>query len=216
MHIEFVHCLLTAGPTIEPLDEVRRLTNHSTGRLGCQLSDALSRAGHQVTLLLSKTARHRPRQKKIRIIPFNTSADLRYQLQDAKSTGIRAVFHVAAVSDFRVCRLLNPKTRRPLTSKKIPTQSGPLLLELEPTPKIIRQLRRWFPDAKIVGWKYEVDSGHDAIFAKARDQIKKCRTDACVANGPGYGEGFCFVTDDSTTHHPSATALIRMLISALP
>ncbi|SVB07858.1 uncharacterized protein METZ01_LOCUS160712, partial [marine metagenome] len=53
-----MHCLVTAGPTIEPIDEVRRLTNHSTGRLGCSLADALSHAGHRVTLLLSEVALH--------------------------------------------------------------------------------------------------------------------------------------------------------------
>ena len=40
-----MHCLVTAGATIEPIDAVRRLTNQSTGRLGCGLADALARAG---------------------------------------------------------------------------------------------------------------------------------------------------------------------------
>ena len=216
MHLEAVRCLVTAGPTIEPLDEVRRLTNHSTGCLGCQLADALARAGHQVTLLLSETARHRPRQKSIRIISFNTTSELHHQLRTEQSTTIRAVFHAAAVSDFRVCRILNSKTRRPIKAGKIPTQQGRLLLELAPTPKIIRQLRRWFPKAKIVGWKYEVDGSHDAALAKAREQIKRCHTNACVANGPGYGEGFGLVTNADTTHHSSALILIRSLIRTLP
>ena len=52
----YVHCLVTAGPTFEPIDQVRRLTNFSTGRLGSELAACLAAAGHQVTLLLGEQA----------------------------------------------------------------------------------------------------------------------------------------------------------------
>ena len=47
-------CIVTAGPTYEPLDQVRRLTNFSTGRLGAGLAEYLVRRGHEVTLLLGE------------------------------------------------------------------------------------------------------------------------------------------------------------------
>jgi phosphopantothenoylcysteine decarboxylase/phosphopantothenate--cysteine ligase len=65
-----------------------------------------------------------------------------------------------------------------------------LLTELVPTQKIIAQLRDWFPQARLVGWKYEVDGDKVAVIAAAQAQLAECRTDACVANGPAYGEGF--------------------------
>ena len=45
-----MNCIVTAGPTYEPLDEVRRLTNSSTGRLGSELANYLTARGHRVTL----------------------------------------------------------------------------------------------------------------------------------------------------------------------
>ena len=179
-----MHCLVTAGPTVEPIDAVRRLTNHSTGRLGCGLADALARAGHRVTLLLSETAVHAPKCKKVHVVRFNTTADLREQLEAAAALRVKAIYHVAAVSDFTV--------KRPRKGK-IPTTAS-LKLELKSTPKLIHSLRKWFPDAVLVGWKYEVDGGRKSTVAAARAQIKKCKTDACVANGPAYGEGFGVVT----------------------
>ena len=105
-----------------------------------------------------------------------------------------------------------PKTGTKLNTRKIPTQAGPITVELTPTPKIIRQLHRWYPKAKIIGWKYEVNGDRETAVAVARDQIKRCRTNACVANGPGYGEGFGLVSADSVTHSPNATALLKQLV----
>ncbi|HIG81832.1 MAG TPA: DNA/pantothenate metabolism flavoprotein domain protein [Verrucomicrobiales bacterium] len=193
-----MHCLITAGPTVELIDAVRRLTNHSTGRLGCGLADALARAGHRVTLLLSETAVHAPKAKKVRVLRFNTTKDLHEQLEAAAALRVKAVFHVAAVSDFTV--------KRPRKGK-IPTTAS-LTLELKPTVKLIRSLRKWFPDAFLVGWKYEVEGGKKSTVAAARAQINKCKTDACVANGPAYGEGFGVVADE-VAHCEDDAALFR-------
>lgn len=195
-----MHCLVTAGPTVEPIDAVRRLTNHSTGRLGCGLADALARAGHRVTLLLSETAVHAPRCKKVHVVRFNTTADLREQFEASSALRVKAVFHVAAVSDFTV--------KRPRKGK-IPT-SASLKLDLKPTPKLIGSLRKWFPDAYLVGWKYEVDGSRKTALAAAQAQVTKCKTNACVANGPAYGDGFGVVAD-SITHCANETALFREL-----
>lgn len=210
-----MHCLVTAGPTIEPLDEVRHFTNHSTGRLGCGLADALTRAGHQVTLFLSETAHHRPRGENVHIIGFSTTSDLRRQLHAAQSNSIQAVFHVAAVSDYRVSCIRYAKTGSQIKARKIATKHGRLSVELTPTPKIIRQLHRWYPKAKTIGWKYEMDGNHETTVTEARTQIKRCHIDACVANGPGYGEGFGLVTADAVTHSPNATAILKQLVKFL-
>jgi len=54
-----MRCLVTAGPTYEPLDAVRRLTNFSTGRLGSELAAFLAAHGHKVRLLLGEQATFR-------------------------------------------------------------------------------------------------------------------------------------------------------------
>ena len=76
------------------------------------------------------------------------------------------------------------------SAKKISTRAGKLLVELVPTPKIIAELRGWFPKTKIVGWKFEADGKRTDAIAAAKKQIIECSTDLCVVNGPAYGEGF--------------------------
>ena len=58
-----MNCIVTAGPTFEPLDEVRRLTNFSTGRLGTELANFLAARGHKVVLLAGETATYSGERK---------------------------------------------------------------------------------------------------------------------------------------------------------
>lgn len=92
-------CIVTAGPTYEPLDEVRRLTNFSTGELGCLLADALSKNGHDVTLLLGRQATFRNLNYVKNPIEFTTSESLKNLFNQFKDGGYRAIFHTAAVCD---------------------------------------------------------------------------------------------------------------------
>ena len=82
-----------------------------------------------------------------------------------------------------------------LHAGKISTGQGALLAELTPTRKIISELRAWFPQSKITGWKFEVDGDKTLVLRKANEQLTTCRTDACVVNGPAYGPGFGIVTN---------------------
>jgi len=210
-----VNCLVTAGPTFEPLDSVRRLTNFSTGRLGSDLANFLAAHGHDVTLLLGEQATHAGEQKARVVEKFSTTADLRARLERLSETGAEVVFHAAAVSDFSFGKVWLRDAAGELTevtSGKYSTRQGTLVTELVPTPKIIGDLRGWFPDAKLVGWKFEVEGGPDGVIQKAEDQLTDCGTDACVANGPAYGSGFGLVTGvEHCTHLKDATALFAAL-----
>lgn len=192
-----MNCVVTAGPTFETLDNVRRLTNFSTGRLGTELANFLTARGHAVTLLLGEQATHGGARTPQHVERFTTTANLMEKLQALARHDIGAVFHAAAVSDFRFGTIwLRSLTGElsPVKSGKISTRSGPLLAELVPTPKIIAGLRDWFPQAWLVGWKFEVDGERASVLQAAEQQLRDCRTDACVANGPAYGGGFGLVT----------------------
>ena len=76
-----MRCVVTAGPTYESLDDVRRLTNFSTGKLGSQLADFLIDHGHAVTLLLGYYAVYRGEQKVREVQTFTTTDDLSARLQ---------------------------------------------------------------------------------------------------------------------------------------
>lgn len=213
-----MNCIVTAGPTCEPLDEVRRLTNFSTGRLGGELAGFLTSRGHRVTLLLGAQSTWPGPPQAARVEVFTTTADLRGWLQALGSPAVDAVFHAAAVSDFRFGRAWQYTPDGALAevqSLKFSSRAGPLLVELLPTEKIITGLRDWFPQACLVGWKYELEGGRADALAAAQRQIQESRTNACVVNGRAYGAGFGLLTADGTcvhlTSHPALFAALEAL-----
>lgn len=211
-----MNCIVTAGPTYEPLDDVRRLTNSSTGRLGSELASFLAARGHEVTLLLGEQATFRGSKiQAAKVETFTTTANLRDRLQALSHASIGTVFHAAAVSDFTFGKIIVRSIKGEMTevkSRKISTRQGALFAELVPTPKIIASLRDWYPDARLVGWKLEMEGVRADILRLAGRQIAECRTDACVANGPAYGDGFGFVTaDHASVHLPDRPALFDAL-----
>jgi phosphopantothenate---cysteine ligase (CTP) len=199
-----MNCIVTAGPTFEPLDQVRRLTNFSTGRLGSELASFLTERGHDVTLLIGQQATWRGQQRAQHVETFTTTTNLRDHLQALASAAVAAIFHAAAVSDFAFGRVwCQPPegAATELKAGKLSSREGTLLAELVPTPKIIAYLREWFPQARLVGWKYEVEGDRAAVIRRAEQQIAECRTDACVGNGAAYGEGFGLVRPGSQPAH---------------
>lgn len=214
-YFALVNCIVTAGPTYEPLDEVRRLTNFSSGKLGSQLADFLVAQGHQVTLLYGHYSTYHEQQSAQHIVSFDTTLDLRTKLESLAKEKVNAVFHAAAVSDFGFGKVFARGAGgelREVTSGKISTRDGTLLAELVPTPKIIAILRELFPTSRIVGWKYEVNGDRESVIAKAVQQMRENKTDACVANGKAYGFGFGLVSADGAQKHFSDT---RELYAAL-
>jgi phosphopantothenoylcysteine decarboxylase/phosphopantothenate--cysteine ligase len=188
--------IVTIGPTQEPLDAMRLISNRSTGKLGTLLAETLAARGHQVIALrgTGATASSAPLgHDGIRVIPFTTTEDLRQALEKTSlEHQIDAVYHAAAVSDFYL-----PGAGR----GKIPTKEGALTLTLEPTPKLLPRMRSWFPRARITGWKFEASGDREEALAAGRAQIAACATHACVVNGPSYGAGFGLLASHGSFTH---------------
>jgi phosphopantothenoylcysteine decarboxylase/phosphopantothenate--cysteine ligase len=210
-----MNCIVTAGPTFEPLDDVRRLTNFSTGRLGTELANFLTAHGHQVTLLLGEQATYAGERRAQSVKTFSTTADLRAKLKAFSGKKMDAIFHAAAVSDFAFGQVFAETKTGEFTAlkaaKKISTRQGPLLVELVPTPKIIAELRGWFPKTKITGWKFEADGKRTDALRAAKKQLADCATDFCVANGPAYGKGFNLVSATARKHFATREKLFSAL-----
>jgi phosphopantothenoylcysteine synthetase/decarboxylase len=210
-----MYCIVTAGPTFEPLDDVRRLTNFSTGRLGTELANFLAARGHKVTLLIGESATHAGERKAQSVKVFSTTADLSAKLKSFSGKKVDAIFHAAAVSDFSFGKIFTRDAAaklKPFTpSKKIPTRGGSLFVELVPTPKIIAELRGWFPKTKIIGWKFEAVGRRTDALRAAERQLADCGTDFCVANGPAYGRGFNLVSTGGRRHFADAEKLFAAL-----
>jgi phosphopantothenoylcysteine synthetase/decarboxylase len=182
--------IVTCGPSYEPIDDVRRLTNFSSGELGVMLSESLAKAGHEVYCLKGSGATHRDPQAPCVVRRFGTNDDLLNLFRDlAKEQSIGAVFQVAALCDYKVRRVTDEQGNS-CQSAKIASRSGALSIELEPATKVLPQLRRLFPNAVLVGWKYELAGTREEAIGRAERQLKEAGVTACIVNGKAFGKGF--------------------------
>lgn len=202
--------LVTCGPAFAPLDDVRRITNFATGEIGAVLANALTATGRSVVCFRGQGATSSLAfASGVEVRPFTTNADLASQLEAVGPAS--AVFHAAALSDFEV-EFVRDQDGELLTSAKIPSRAGHLLVGLRPAPKILPALRSWFPGAKIVGWKYELVGDLAAALHAGAHQIAEQETDACVVNGAAYGEGFGFLDPSGRVRHfPDKSSLAAAL-----
>ena len=184
--------IVTCGPSYEPIDQVRRLTNFSTGELGVHLSNQLARAGFEVFCIKGSGATHPGPCEQCHLSLFDTNDDLLELLEQTSAAHeIAAVFHVAALCDYKVKRVEDDQGRS-CNSPKIASRSGALTISLEPATKVITKMRHLFPKSILVGWKYELAGTPPEALAKAVRQMQENRTDACVLNGRAYGSVFAF------------------------
>lgn len=204
--------LVTCGPSYEPIDAARRLTNFSTGRLGIALSNAFAARGWDVACLKGEQATCADPLHARRGLSFSTNDDLAAKLASlAAEGGWDAVLHAAALCDFRVERVLNEQGGA-IASPKFSSREGRLNLVLAPATKVLPQLRGWFPQARIVGWKYELAGSRADAFGKAFAQLAEGGTDACVLNGAAYGSGFACCTPSSVHACADNEALAAWLV----
>jgi phosphopantothenoylcysteine synthetase/decarboxylase len=204
--------IVTTGPSFEPIDEVRRLTNFSTGELGVRLANHLAASGREVFCLRGVATTHPGALENCHHVPFTTNDDLLRHLASLSGEHeIGALFHVAALCDFKVGKVANA-VGQAIHAAKFDSRAGHLTIELEPARKVIGELRGLFPKASLVGWKYELNGTGDDALGKAWRQLQENRTDACVLNGRAYGSGFAFCTaPDVVQDLPDKENLIHFL-----
>jgi phosphopantothenate---cysteine ligase (CTP) len=205
--------VITSGPSYEPLDKVRRLSNFSTGELGTLLAEGFAEAGHTVVCFRGVASTFPAPLWPVEVIPFTTNDDLAQGLKKLPvREGATIIFHAAALCDFRV-KEITDEHGEPVQADKVSSRVGELKLTLEPAPKLIASLRRMFPASILVGWKYELDGTIKDVLAKGRKQIDDCLTDACVLNGDAYGSGYGVISRaGEQVHLPNKAALCRFLI----
>jgi phosphopantothenoylcysteine synthetase/decarboxylase len=169
-------------------------------------------------LLIGEQATYRGERRVRSVECFSTTVDLRERLKSHSRESIHAVFHAAAVSDFTFGKVWCRSAAGEMTeikSGKISTRQGTLLAELLPTPKIIAELRNWYPEAQLVGWKYEVEGNREQVIQLGERQLRDCRTDGCVVNGKAYGAGFGLVTGAGKSRHLEDNAALFAALEEL-
>ncbi len=139
--------LLTAGPTIEPIDPVRVLTNHSSGKMGYALARAAREAGAEVVLVSGPTALDAPRG--VQRIDVRTAMQMLQEVQAEIRRGVDIFVAVAAVADWRVAEVSPTKLKK--------TGGGPPTLRFEINPDILATVASQ-PDAPYcVGFAAETE-----------------------------------------------------------
>lgn len=167
--------LVTAGPTQEPVDPVRYLTNHSTGKMGYAIARVCSFRGADVTLVTGKTALSRPLF--VDTVEITTAREMyeavteRYEQQDI-------VIKAAAVADYRP---------REVSAEKVKKSDGEMAIRLERTDDILQYLglhKR--EDQFLCGFSMETEN----MLGNSRAKLVKKNLDMIVANNlkvPGAG-----------------------------
>jgi phosphopantothenoylcysteine decarboxylase/phosphopantothenate--cysteine ligase len=166
--------LLTAGPTRAYLDDVRFLTNASSGRMAAALAEAALAAGHDVVIVSGPVQLAYP--VAARIVPVVTTEEM-LDAALAELPGVDGVIATAAPCDFQ------PVRRR---AGKIPRQGDGLTLQLTPTPDVIATLAQrgtagqWFV-------AFALEPGGDPLRAFEKIEAKRC--DLIVVNDVAALEG---------------------------
>jgi phosphopantothenoylcysteine decarboxylase/phosphopantothenate--cysteine ligase len=177
--------LVTAGPTVEPIDPVRFISNRSSGKMGIAIADALAAAGASVKLVLGPT-RYQPGQPNVETIHVNTAAEMfdaciaNYPMSDI-------VVMAAAVADYRP---------RQVADRKIKKGEAALTLELEKTHDILRTLgNNKAADQLLVGFSLETNNEKEYALKKLREK----NLDMIVLNSlADEGAGFNYDTNKVT------------------
>jgi phosphopantothenoylcysteine decarboxylase/phosphopantothenate--cysteine ligase len=169
--------LITAGPTREKIDPVRYLTNRSSGRMGYALAESALRRGARVLLVSGPTSLTPPGAAEI--TPVESAEEMRDAVLELFPQAT-IVIKTAAVSDYR------PKTP---AGQKI-KRKGPLTLELEATPDILKELSLKKSSQIIVGFAAETEN----VLENARQKLLSKSLDAIVVNDVSR-EGIGFDSD---------------------
>ena len=169
--------VVTAGATREPLDPVRYLTNHSTGKMGYAVARACMLRGADVTLLTAPTAL-RP-VPFVKTVPFTTASDLFAAVKE-NIEGADALVMAAAVADYRPAAVADNKIKK---------KDGDLSLPLARTDDILGWLGEHKPAGLFVcGFSMETEN----LLENSAAKMKKKNLDLIVANNlktPGAGFG---------------------------
>jgi phosphopantothenoylcysteine decarboxylase/phosphopantothenate--cysteine ligase len=168
--------LVTAGPTREPLDPVRYLSNYSSGKMGYAIAEEACRRGAVVTLVSGPTQLAPP--PGVSLVPVETAQEM-FEAVVGRYDQVDAVIKAAAVADFRPRQKSGQKLKKQVVSP---------VLELERTPDILSYLGEHKSRQVLVGFAAETEN----LLENAGSKLRQKNLDLVVANDltePGAGFG---------------------------
>lgn len=212
--------LVTAGSTCVPIDSVRAIGNVFRGDTGAQIARYIWEEGHEVTLLTSSymyTVTSITCQTGVHLISFRTFDELANLMErEITSGGYDAIIHSAAVSDYRVSQVLirQGDTFQPVdNTQKISSSHKKLYLELEPTIKLVDQIREpWGFTGTLVKFKLQVGISDEELIEIAKKSLAVSRANYIVANcREWYKQRAYVISADGFVDHISREKLPEVL-----
>ena len=166
--------LITAGPTVEQIDPIRAITNHSSGKTGVSLATELISAGAKVTFVYGPGKEKPPKGAKIINISSSKEMQLAVKLELKKKFDV--VIMAAAVADYV------PTIQ---SKNKIKSSKSSMTISLKKAPKIIDQIKKYQKNVLLVGFKAETNLTKNQLIKSAEKKLKESSADMIVANDIG-------------------------------
>ena len=158
--------LITAGPTQEPLDPVRFVSNRSSGKMGYALAEAAAKRGARVILISGPV--HIAEPHGVEVVHVRTALDMREAVMEHLAAAT-IIVKSAAVADYHMSKVPQHKIKKTATR---------MSLELDPTPDILAELGRKKGDRLLIGFAAETEN----LLQSARAKLESKNCDMVVAN----------------------------------
>lgn len=218
--------VITAGGTSEPIDDVRKITNTSTGSLGLAIARAFleeHRDGLEKLYYLHGEKAAWPEDELVEPVTIGGTMDLMQKLQGVLgSDRIDAVVHAMAVSDYMVDEVTTVEAIRTgvksdkISGNKISSSIDDLAIILKRTPKVIATIKPTSPDTLLVGFKLLSSVPHEELIAVATNLMEKNGCDFVLANdlseiGAGRHRGYLIHRDGTIDTMETKDEIGRMI-----
>jgi phosphopantothenoylcysteine decarboxylase/phosphopantothenate--cysteine ligase len=186
--------LVTAGPTREPVDPVRFLTNRSSGKMGYAMAEAALLRGARVILISGPV--HLDPPEGAEVVHVETAAQMHHAVM-AHLDESTLVVKAAAVADYHVSHV---------PAQKVKKTALRMSLELDPTPDILADIGRHKKDQLLIGFAAETER----LVEEARRKLKSKNCDMVVANLVG-ADGVGFESDENEVVLVCSTGEVEQL-----
>ncbi len=224
--------VITAGGTSERIDDVRTITNSSTGSLGFAIGTAFAAEEkvEKIYYLHGKRAVW-PENEKVVPIEIGGVLDLQESLTKVLTEDkIDAVIHAMAVSDYMVHQVTtldklmgteDPEHAQDLTGNKISSDIDDLIIHMKRSPKVIRIIKELSPETTLVGFKLLSGVPHEELIDVGYRLLQKNKCDFVMANdlreiGGGMHKGYLIHTDKTydsmNTNEEIAAMIVRRIL----
>ena len=150
----FMKIIVTSGPTRAYIDEIRYISNYSTGKLGSLVAEKLARKGIKISFIYGKGSLT-PKSKNVKLFEIETVQDLMKEIKK-EFKGAGAVVHAMAVLDYEPAKFIHAKVK---------SDKPGWTVKFKRTPKVIGMIKKLNPKAQLIGFKLEYKAGKNGLKA---------------------------------------------------